>query len=417
MANSELGKLILMACLLLCGPLSAADPASTSEQGAESPKTYIWRGDGTGRFVKAAPPTEWDAEAKKNLRWSVKVGASKFTSPIIVGNKVFTVSDPADLLCIDAANGTVLWQKTNGFSELATKTEERIPKGSTKNTTPVPVSDGRFVYVSFGSGIVGCYDLDGTRQWLSFFDGALTSDFGRSASPVLAGDKLIVSIHHMIALDVKTGKVAWVNEQVAEKFGTPVAMTVGGLEILLAPSGHIVRVKDGQILGKIPELQYASPVINGSIAYFVGTAAKAIEFSANGADSVTAKELWTADLEGTFYASPVIDNGLLFSVSNEGQLYVINAADGKIFTTKDLEILSANGHGDTAANMYPSLNIAGPNLYLSNDAGETLVLVPGKEYKEIHKNKLPEGSGGTPAFAGRCIFVRDGENLFCLGEK
>jgi outer membrane protein assembly factor BamB len=224
-------------------------------------------------------------------------------------------------------------------------------------------------------------------------------------------------MHHLIALDAKTGKVAWVNEKVPEKFGTPVAMTVGGLDILLAPSGHIVRVKDGQILGTIPELQFTSAVINGSIAYFTGPATTALEFSADGTDSVKTRKLWISDLEGTFYASLVFDNGLLFAASNEGNLYVLNAADGKILTTKELEILCSNGKSEKSANLYPSLSIAGRNLFLSNDAGETLVLESGKDYKEIHKNKLPEGSGGTPAFAGGFIFVRDGENLFCLGEK
>lgn len=418
MVKRDIRGLIFIAGLAIPGGLLlAGDAAGSSAQGAESPKAYIWRGDGTGRFPKAAPPTEWDGEARKNLRWSLKVGVSKFTSPIVVGNKVFTVSEPADLLCIDATSGALLWQKNNSTSELPDKPEEKVPKGTTQNATPIPVSDGRFVYVSFGSGVVACYDPDGTRQWITHFDGAATSEFGRSASPVLAGGKLIVSIHHLIALDAKTGKVAWVNEKATEKFGTPTAMTVGGLDILLAPSGQIVRVKDGQILGAIPELPYTSPVLNGAVAYFTGPTTTALEIAADGPESVKTRPLWITDLDGTFYGSCVFDNGLVFAASNEGYLHILNAADGKILTTKELDIFCASGRSDTQANLYPSLSIAGKYLFLSNDAGETLVIEPGKVYKGIRKNKMLEGSGGTPAFAGKCIFVRDGENIFCIGGK
>jgi len=416
MARGTLRKAVIFAGLALLCRVSLSAEAGSSDSSA-APSSYFWRGDSTGRFPKATPPTEWDGESKKNVLWSLKVGISKFTSPIVVGNKVLTVSEPADLLCIDAASGKLLWQKNNSTSELPAKPEEKIPKGTTKNATPIPICDGQFVYVSFCSGVVACYDLDGKRQWITLIEGAATSEFGRSASPVLAGDKLIVGIHHLIALDAKTGKVAWVNEKVPEKFGTPVAMKVGALDIVLAPSGHIVRAKDGQVLGAIPELQYASPVVNGSIVYFTGVATTALEISADGAESVKTKNLWIADLEGTFYASAVFDKGLLFAVSNEGNLYIIDAADGKVLATKELEIACANGHSDVQANIYPSPSIAGGRLYLSNDVGETLVIEPGKEYKEIKKNKLLEGSGGTPAFSGKCIFVRDGENLFCLGEK
>lgn len=393
------------------GRLLAADP------GSDAPNSYIWRGDGTGRFPKATPPTEWDGESKKNIRWSLKVGPSKFTSPIIVGNKIFTVSDPAELQCIDATTGALLWQKNNSTTELPNKPEEKIPKGTTKNATPIPVSDGKFVYVSFCSGVVACYDLDGKRQWITHIEGAATSEFGRSASPVLAGDKVFVSIHHLIALDAKTGKVVWQNEKVVEKFGTPTAMNVGGLDILLAPSGQIVRVKDGQILGTIPELPYTSPVLNGSIAYFTGPTTTALEIVADGTDSVKTKPVWISDLEGTFYGSAVFENGIVYAASNEGYLFVINAADGKLLNTQELNIFCASGRSDTQANLYPSPSIAGKYLFLSNDVGETLVIEPGKDYKELKKNKMIEGSGGTPAFSGKNIFVRDGENLFCIGEK
>jgi hypothetical protein len=34
----------------------------------------------------------------------------------------------------------------------------------------------------------------------------------------------------------------------------------------------------------------------------------------------------------------------------------------------------------------------------------------------VGKNSLPDGAPGTPVFVGKHIFVRGGENLYCIGE-
>ena len=44
------------------------------------------------------------------------------------------------------------------------------------------------------------------------------------------------------------------------------------------------------------------------------------------------------------------------------------------------------------------------------------MIEPGKAYKEAKRCQLDEGSGGTPAFLDKKIFVRGGEYLYCLGE-
>ena len=413
----DAGPLFLAALLLVSvggAPAWPAEPAAVPE----APKGYGWRGDGSGIFPKCTPLAEWNGEPKKSILWSAKVGVSKFSSPTVVGDKVFVVAEPAELICLDAASGKVLWQKPNGFPELASKTEEKKPKGSPGNVTPTPVSDGRYVYASFGCGIVGCYDLDGARQWLVFLDLPSGTEFGRSASPLLAGDKLLVSVHHLIALEAKTGKVVWQNEKVPEKYGTPAAVRLGALDVVLAPSGQAVRLKDGVTIGKVPPLAYATPLVKGNVAYFVGPTTTALELSAPTEDALKTKILWETDLDGTFYASPVCDSGLFFAACNEGSFYVLDAGDGKVLLTKELDIPSAAGRDNMpAANIYPSLSLAGRHLFLSNDIGYTIVLEPAREYREVRRNRLPEGSGGTPAFAGGRMFARDGQQLLCIGER
>jgi hypothetical protein len=54
---------------------------------------------------------------------------------------------------------------------------------------------------------------------------------------------------------------------------------------------------------------------------------------------------------------------------------------------------------------------------VGNDEGETLVLAPGREYKEIGRNVLDKGSGASPAPEGKVLLVRAGKRLYCIGEK
>ena len=53
------------------------------------------------------------------------------------------------------------------------------------------------------------------------------------------------------------------------------------------------------------------------------------------------------------------------------------------------------------ANIYPSLALAGEHLLLGNDAGDMLVLKPGREYRQVSESYLDEGSGACPVPAPR----------------
>src|SRR5262245_14408972 len=91
---------IRLAALLLLGGASyvlAAGPVG-------------WRGDGTGRFPDAKPPSEWGKD--RNVLWKVALPGTSFGSPIVVGDNVLVVSDPGDLLCVRRSDGKLLWKKS-----------------------------------------------------------------------------------------------------------------------------------------------------------------------------------------------------------------------------------------------------------------------------------------------------------------
>jgi outer membrane protein assembly factor BamB len=187
---------------------------------------------------------------------------------------------------------------------------------------------------------------------------------------------------------------------------------------VLAPSGFVVRLSDGVVLGTLPALKYLSYFVQDSVVYLSGEVAAAFQLPAQASDTLEFKPLWKNTFEGLFYGSGVLHDGLLYTVCNKGRFRILDAKTGELLATKGLEIPSAGSRaGMPRANIYPSITLAGKHLFVSNDRGDALVLEPGREYKEVKQNQLDEGAGGTPVFTGKRIYVRGGANLYCLGGK
>ena len=97
-------------------------------------------------------------------------------------------------------------------------------------------------------------------------------------------------------------------------------------------------------------------------------------------------------------------------------LYALDAKTGEILIEHEPEIGSASGKpGTEPANLYPSLTLVGRYLFLANDGGETLVLLPDTQYKQIAHNYLYSGSGASPMPDGDCLLLRGDRDLYCIG--
>ena len=77
-----------------------------------------WRGDGTGRFPDARPATTWDLKRGTNVQWRTPMPSWTNASPIVVGDLIFTTSEPDLLVCVRAGDGAVLWQRDSGWLDL-----------------------------------------------------------------------------------------------------------------------------------------------------------------------------------------------------------------------------------------------------------------------------------------------------------
>ena len=114
-------------------------------------------------------------------------------TPIVWGDHVFVSSPDADknltLICLSRKDGKVLWQKTVAVGD-------RV-KGRNNMASPSPVTDGKSVFVIFGTGDLAAYDFDGNELWTR----NLGKEYGHFAnmwlfgsSPLLFEGRLYVQV-------------------------------------------------------------------------------------------------------------------------------------------------------------------------------------------------------------------------------
>lgn len=443
---------------------------------AAQPRTFGWRTDGTGRYPNAQPPLEWSTT--KNVVWCTPMPGYGVSHPVLLGQRIYICAEPATLLCINRDDGKIVWQKTCNYSELEIAPEIReqlqrelaetaelnkkqsavrkemdalrrslvtdkaakeeiesklkpfrvqiddLDKEKQKRTVavrytqpnqhptagysaPTPVTNGKEVFVAFGNGLVACYDLDGNRKWLKLIEHSNLT-FAHSGSPVLAGDKLLIHFTDLVALDPKTGDEVWRLKYPAG-WGTLLPTRIGDVDVVLTPKGALVRVQDGKLLAdKLGSCGANSPILQDRTVYYVHGNAIAIRLPESFTDPLKLEVLWKGKAKGGGYgfASPVVHEGLLYAASDQGILTVLDTATGQTVYEERLNL---------GGSIYPSISLAGNRVYVSSDNGATVVLQPGREYKELARNKL-ESFRSSLVFEGKRVYVRTEKQLYCIGE-
>ena len=81
-----------------------------------------FRTDGTGRYPNADPPLDWGVE--KNVVWNIKLPRSN-AIPVIHGHRLFTCAEPCVLLCVNKADGKILWRGESRFDEIKLSEKEK----------------------------------------------------------------------------------------------------------------------------------------------------------------------------------------------------------------------------------------------------------------------------------------------------
>ena len=99
-----------------------------------------------------------------------------------------------------------------------------------------PVTDGKYVYASFGSRGIYAYDFNGKLIWEKDpgVQMKMRLAFGEGSAPLLAGDRLFLVFDHeagsfIVALDKRNGKELWrTTREEPSSWSTPLAVDHNG---------------------------------------------------------------------------------------------------------------------------------------------------------------------------------------------
>jgi outer membrane protein assembly factor BamB len=234
----------------LLAPPPAAKGAAAGGNAGDWPR---WRGPvGDGISKETGLLDDWNTNPPA-LLWSAKGFGSGMSSVAVSNGKIYTMGNKGgtQLICADEKDGNILWSA-------------KLPGGGDDpNCTPTVDPQVKLVFALGKNGDLLCADAETgkevwTKSFSSDFGGKMMSGWGYSESPLVDGDRLIVTPGGdqavMAALDKRTGKVIW---QTAKDglggagYASPVISNGGGVKQYLTLVGRgliSVDAKDGKFL-------------------------------------------------------------------------------------------------------------------------------------------------------------------------
>lgn len=425
-------------------------------------------GDGTNLPVEFGPG--------KNVAWKMAVPFGR-SSPIVAAGRVYlTASEGGQLLTLayEARTGKELWRRGVKPAQIQERYKANDPASSTA------AADAAGVYVFFQDFGLLAYSHAGKELWrvpLGPFD----SFYGMSASPIVAGGKVLLLCDHnkgsyLLAVDARTGKTVYRVERRGMGVGWSVpivhedqVIAVGSTRV---DSYHLGTGEPRWWMPLPSNGSMGSPVVAGDtvivtasgndqpwLPTFASVAAardkdgdnrlsraEAAEekdwfehFGWVDSDSdgfVTAEE-WNAARElGTgeygAVAIPLGSRGAATprwrvkrnlpyvpsALLYQDVLYMVKT--GGIFTSLDPASgeLRKQGRAPQAPGEYFASPVAADGkIYLANEEGVVTVMRAGAEWEPLGRNELGEEMYATPAVDGNRLVVRTRGGLYSFANS
>jgi outer membrane protein assembly factor BamB len=414
----------------------------------------IWRETGiVDKFPKDGPP----------VVWKIPVGGG-YCGPAIAEGRVFVMDrmqtdakplpknnlgDPTKgagagterVLCFDAKTGKEIWKHEYDC------TYSKVAYPSGPRCTPV-VEGGR-VYTLGTMGDLFCLSADTGKQiWKVNLPGEYKTKWplwGYAAHPLIAGDFLITLAggegSAVVAIDKNTGKEAWralTTEEVG--YSPPVLVKAGGCDQLIVWISEALTSLDpktGKVYWSIPYPEDGQPQ-RPSVNIMMPQVVNDMVFVANfyhgplvvklDDKKPDAKVLWRGksknltkpDAINPVMNSPVVKDGYIFGICGMGELRCVAVKDGAV----KWESLEAVG-GKRDLFMTAFMVEQGGRFIVFNEFGELMFAkMDDKGFAILDSAKIigptMEARGGRsvvwchPAFANRCVYVRNDVEMVCV---
>lgn len=315
----------------------------------------------------------WKAELAD--RFADEWSAGPRSTPVIDGNRVYVLSCNGSLLCLNLADGKVIWRKS--FEQ------------------------------DFGVKFLGSKAREGTA-----------SRRGNNGSCLVDGDHLIVPVGGvegatLVCFDKTNGRVIWKSGKEEAAYSSPQVATIHEVRQVIYLSADSLSGfdrRDGTILWSVPlktaaKRHAATPIIRGNNVIVNSHTFGVQSFSVekNGEGRWQAKQIWSNKGLKINLATPVVVSDFLFSQGPD-KTYV--CADARTGVTK----WSQAGFGKENS----STIVVGEKLLVLTDAGELVVIAadPSK-CLELSRQQVCGKNWNYPALANGRLYVRDARELIC----
>jgi outer membrane protein assembly factor BamB len=450
LVNGDRGRILLS---LFAGvSLAAATPSEAADwsQWLGNERDGVWHESGLlDKFPEGGP----------DVIWRVPVGAG-YSGPAVVGEHVYVMDreqrgDEPDqpppsgakgipgserVLCLSAADGQVVWKY-----EYDCPYTISYPTGP--RTTPL-VHEGR-VYTLGAMGDLACLNADdGTVQWSENLLAKYRAEvpiWGCAAHPLLDGDLLYCLVggkeSAVVALDKDTGQEVWkALGSIEVGYSPPMIYEIDGrrqLIIWLSEAIYGLDPTTGQQLWRQDYPEHGPPqrpAVNiitvkniGNLLYLSTFYHGPLMVKVEALAAPHASVAWSGEgrrknrTEGPhcLMASPVFKDGFGYAVGREGELRCFRTDNGEELWQSYAPVVGKPADCGTVF-IVPQ----GERSVLFNDQGELILAHLSPEgYREIDRARILEPVTAArgrqvvwshPAFARRCVFARNDEELVCV---
>lgn len=406
----------------------AWNPPAASDNWAE------FRGPGgTGISDATGLPHEWNES--KNVIWKTPLHGRGWSSPVVWGKQVWMTTGTPDgkelsILVVDRESGKMLvdhklfdvpkpddtWQKFNSYA------------------SPTPILEEGRAYVHFGTYGTACLDTKTAKPLWVRQDLQCNHWRGAGSSPIFFQNLLILTfdgydVQFLIALDKKTGKTVWKTDRkieyakngsdgdVKKGYTTPIIIEVDGKHQLISPASAAIVSYDpatGKEIWMVKHEGHSpgsrSLFGHGLVYCTTGANRELLAIKPDGSGDVTKTHIvWRSKSGVGHKPSPILVDDLIYTVSDDAAAACLDAKTGaQVWKGR------VGGTGFSASPLFAD----GVIWYFAEDGTATLVQ-PGRELKELGKNKLDGGKEckSTPAIAGKSIFIRTDAALYRIEQK
>ena len=382
-----------------------------------------WRGPARDGLVSAKnAPTAWPESLKRS--WRVEIGEG-YSSPVVAGGRAYvhTRRDPEEIVTgINLADGKVLWEQK--YQAQFKKNQYAVEMAKGPNSTPLVIGDR--LYTLGVTGILNAWDAaTGKQIWTRDFSKSIDTTklfCGTAASPLLVDGRLVVQvgsdIHggQILGLNPKTGATEWEWKGLGPGYASPVVIDVSGQrQIVTMTQGSIIGIdaKNGKDLWSVAfpdewNENISTPLWTGTHLIVSGTRQGTHAYTlTNSGGKWQATESWKNPEVAMYMSSPVFGDGVIYGHSSKkkGQFVAMDATTGAVrWATEGRE-------GEHASLLLTPQHV----IFLTNGADLIVVKRGAPAFKAEHRYEVAEAATwAMPVLLGSNILVRDATGLMLL---